>query len=330
MSALTMTLLPEPVAPAMSRCGIFARSTAWALPATSRPSANVSVEPDALKSTSSRIRRRATMLKSLFGISIPTALLPGIGASIRRVRAASAIARSSDEPLDPADLDVRRRLDLVLGDDRAGVAADDLGRDPEAGELLDDDLLVPRVGGLVAAGHDRDGDVVEHRERREDVGDPLTGRWRVGAVGDVVRVAHRLDGRGCDERGARGRAGRSRGREGRRVRASGRDSGRDRACRRRPRHRSGRVTDRPGSPSRRDRGLRPRRPRKRKPTPARASRARPAFLGRSQPAGRPGARRRSPWRPRAGPRTTPAAAGRARAPVPRPRRAAGPRTCRGR
>ncbi len=35
------------------------------------------------------------MLKSLFGISIPTALLPGIGASIRSERAARAIARSS-------------------------------------------------------------------------------------------------------------------------------------------------------------------------------------------------------------------------------------------
>ena len=44
MSALTMTLLPEPVAPAISRCGILARSTALALPATSRPRAKVSVE----------------------------------------------------------------------------------------------------------------------------------------------------------------------------------------------------------------------------------------------------------------------------------------------
>ena len=43
MSALTQTLLPDPVAPAMSRCGIRARSTAYALPDTSRPSANVSL-----------------------------------------------------------------------------------------------------------------------------------------------------------------------------------------------------------------------------------------------------------------------------------------------
>ena len=175
MTALTITLLPEPVAPAMSRCGILARSTAWAMPATSRPRANVSVEPDAVKSTSSRIRRRATMLKSLFGISMPTALLPGIGASIRSERAARAIARSSDEALDPADLDVGRRLDLVLGHDRAALRADDLGRDPEAGQLLDDDLLVPGVGRLVAAGVDRDGDVLERR--RAAAGCTRCGPW---------------------------------------------------------------------------------------------------------------------------------------------------------
>ena len=96
ISALTITLLPEPVAPAISRWGIFDRSTAWARPATSRPSANVSRDPDAGKSTSSRIRRRATTLNSRLGISIPTAALPGIGASIRMLRAASAIERSSE------------------------------------------------------------------------------------------------------------------------------------------------------------------------------------------------------------------------------------------
>ena len=151
MSALTMTLLPEPVAPAMSRCGILARSTACALPATSRPRAKVSVEPEALKSTSSRIRRKATTLKSALGISMPTALLPGIGASIRSERAARAIARSSDR--------ASIRLTLMSG---AGwtsywvttgpaFAPDDLGRDVEARELADDDLLVARVVGVVPA-----------------------------------------------------------------------------------------------------------------------------------------------------------------------------------
>ena len=45
MSALTMTLLPEPVAPAMSRCGIFAEvDRCGPCPATSRPRAKVSFE----------------------------------------------------------------------------------------------------------------------------------------------------------------------------------------------------------------------------------------------------------------------------------------------
>lgn len=37
-------------------------------------------------------------MKSLLGISIPTTLRPGMGASMRSVRAASAMARSSASP----------------------------------------------------------------------------------------------------------------------------------------------------------------------------------------------------------------------------------------
>jgi hypothetical protein len=80
------------------------------------------------------------------------------------------------EALDPAHLDVRRGLDLVLGHHGAGIAADDLGRDPEAGQLLDDDLLIALVGGPVAASADREGDVIEGRDGRQDVLDPLPGR----------------------------------------------------------------------------------------------------------------------------------------------------------
>ena len=156
MTALTMTLLPEPVAPAISRCGILARSTAWASPATSRPRANVSFDSDAVNSTSSRMRRSGDDVEVLVrDLDADRALARDRRLDPERAggeRHRQVVGRG----LDPADLDVRRRLDLVLGDDRAGVAADDPGRDPEARQLLDDDLLVARVGRLVAAGMDRD------------------------------------------------------------------------------------------------------------------------------------------------------------------------------
>ena len=240
MTALTMTLLPEPVAPAMSRCGILARSTALATPATSRPSAKVSFDSDAVNSTSSRTRRRGTALKSLFGTSMPTALLPAIGASIRSECAARAMARSSDRRLDPAQLDVGRRVDLVLRDDGSGVATDDARRDAEPGQLLDDDLLVAGVERFVATGMERDRDVVKDRDRRQDVLDPVLGERRVAGIGDVVRVAQRPD----SGRPASRTPGRSRGRA-RKCWTSGPCSGRrrgSRAPRSRPTRRSGPAT----------------------------------------------------------------------------------------
>ena len=44
---------------------------------------------------------------------------------------------------------------------------------------------------LVAAGMERDRDVVEDRDRRQDVLDPVLGRRRIAGVGDVVGVAQR-------------------------------------------------------------------------------------------------------------------------------------------
>ena len=75
ISTLTKTLLPWPVAPAMSRWGIRVRSPTMAL----------------ADSTTSRIETR---LADLLGTSIPTADLPGIGASIRSGAAARARERS--------------------------------------------------------------------------------------------------------------------------------------------------------------------------------------------------------------------------------------------
>ena len=85
----THTDFPEPVEPAIKRCGVFAKSNNCASPVISFPKttgiaiflyAAVSVSISSLK---------LTIARSLFGTSIPTALFPGIGATIRTLEAAS-------------------------------------------------------------------------------------------------------------------------------------------------------------------------------------------------------------------------------------------------
>ena len=93
---LTQTDLPEPVVPAMSRCGIFARSVATMLPEMSRPSTTVSLLFSCLNSLESISSRMVTMPITLFGTSIPIAALPGIGASILTPSAARFSAISSE------------------------------------------------------------------------------------------------------------------------------------------------------------------------------------------------------------------------------------------
>ncbi|COF57597.1 Uncharacterised protein [Streptococcus pneumoniae] len=81
--ALIHTLLPEPVAPAISPCGIFRISVTIGSPEISSPSATVSGDSLFVNTGLLKISRRNTGLLSLFGTSIPIALFPGIGASIR-------------------------------------------------------------------------------------------------------------------------------------------------------------------------------------------------------------------------------------------------------
>ena len=226
MTALTITLLPDPVAPAMSRCGILARSTALATPATSRPSANVSFDSEAVNSTSSSTRRSGTALKSLLGTSMPTALLPAMGASIRREWAARAIARSSDS--------ASIRLSLMSG---AGLTSYWVTTGPALRPTIRAGIPNPAsfltmISSLRAwtasspPGVERSRAVLEHRDRRQDVLDAVLGQRRITRVGHVVWVA---DGAGRGDQRGRGRGGRAT-RRGERVRglALARDGGRDR------------------------------------------------------------------------------------------------------
>ena len=93
--AFTHTDLPLPVEPAISRCGIRVRSVVTTLPAMSIPRAIVRGLFDERNCWLSKIVLILTELPFLFGTSIPTAALFGIGASIRTPLAARLRAISS-------------------------------------------------------------------------------------------------------------------------------------------------------------------------------------------------------------------------------------------
>ena len=93
---LMHTLLPDPVAPAIKRCGIFARSATTGLPEMSLPTAKASFEASLLNSLESIISLMVTVSLVSFSTSIPTAALPGIGASILMLLALRFKAISSE------------------------------------------------------------------------------------------------------------------------------------------------------------------------------------------------------------------------------------------
>ena len=98
INVLIQTDLPEPVAPAISTCGIFAISVTTTLPPISFPTANDILEVLSLNSLDARRFPSMTVEFSLFGTSIPTAAFPGIGASIRISAAARFSLISSASP----------------------------------------------------------------------------------------------------------------------------------------------------------------------------------------------------------------------------------------
>ena len=66
-----------------------------------------------------------TIPRRSLGTSMPTVVLPGIGATIRTLGTARAIARSSARLMIRVTLQPRLQLDLELGDHRPGVDLDD-------------------------------------------------------------------------------------------------------------------------------------------------------------------------------------------------------------
>ena len=99
-----------------------------------------------LRSTSPRL----TFSRSVFGISMPIADLPGIGRQDAHVGRGDGVRDVLGQRGDPLDLDAGAELDLVAGDRRAAGEAGDLGVDLELVEHLGERLDDAVVGG--AAG----------------------------------------------------------------------------------------------------------------------------------------------------------------------------------
>ena len=82
ISVFIHTDLPDPVEPAMRRCGILAISVVITCPLISIPTANDILDFAFLKFSDSTNSLNVTTDISLLGTSIPIAAFPGIGASI--------------------------------------------------------------------------------------------------------------------------------------------------------------------------------------------------------------------------------------------------------
>ena len=82
--------LPEPVAPATSRCGIFARLATTKPPSTSLPSPTTIGWWSLRALLERRTSPSETISLSTLGISMPTADLPGIGLRMRTSAEATA------------------------------------------------------------------------------------------------------------------------------------------------------------------------------------------------------------------------------------------------
>ena len=136
MIVFTHTDLPEPVAPAMSRCGIFARSAMTGFPSRSLPSAIGSAARALRKSRvldqlaePDHLRRRIRHLDA-------DGAAPGNrrdDADRRRAHREREVVR---EVRDLAHLHARRGLDLELRDDGSGRAADELALDLERAQRV--------------------------------------------------------------------------------------------------------------------------------------------------------------------------------------------------
>ena len=78
ISVFSMTLLPEPVEPAIRQCGMASSEATLIRPLMSLPMAMVSFEGESWNSGDSRISRKAMTSRLVLGTSMPMVDLPGM------------------------------------------------------------------------------------------------------------------------------------------------------------------------------------------------------------------------------------------------------------
>ncbi len=131
---LIMTLLPEPVDPAINRCGMVSSAATRMRPLISLPSGIVRYECESWNSSDSSICRSAISSRLVFGTSMPTVGLPGMR-SIRIDSACRPRQRSSRQVGDPAVLDAGIGLEFEGGHHRAGIDLHHVAQHVELFEL---------------------------------------------------------------------------------------------------------------------------------------------------------------------------------------------------
>ena len=150
--------LPEPVVPATSRWGIFARSVQTEFPAMSFPSQTDSGEPEdgaAFTEVTAEDVAQVHHAVQLVGHLHPDRLLAGDRGQDADVGRGERVGDVVLELRHLRDLGAGREPQLVARDARPGDAADDLRLDAEMAQRLDqrlgDLILVGGVGALALA-----------------------------------------------------------------------------------------------------------------------------------------------------------------------------------
>jgi hypothetical protein len=180
MMVLIATDLPDPVAPAIRRWGIFARSAMIGFPSRSRPRVTGRVARLISHSGASSSSRSVTM--RAVGLEFRLRRLPCPGL-VRPDRLGPHGHRHIvREGGDPAGLDPRRRYHFELGNNRPGGSSGDGSVDLEGFERLQQDLAQPIELGLTRVGVLRRGAPAVRRGNSSSSPRRAAERWHPSLV----------------------------------------------------------------------------------------------------------------------------------------------------